>query len=233
MSAKSIKVLVVDDHQLMIEGLKALLEDETDILFSGGANSMHEAIDFLSKHDIDVVLMDINMPGGSGIEATEKMRTMYPAVKILALTMHNDISIITKMIEAGASGYILKRTNMTEVVDAIRVVYENGKYLGRDAQQIIMDNLSSPPDTLESRDEKPTVLTARELEVLNLVAKELSNEQIAEKLFISERTVEAHRRNIFVKTKTKSIVGLMKYAIQKGLIRNEPSPEELPSGRNE
>lgn len=137
MSTEPIKVLVVDDHQLMIEGLRSLLEDEEDIQFVSGANSLAEAIDCISRHKVDV---------------------------------------------------------------------------------IIMDNLSSPPDTLEPREEKKAILSAREAEVLNLIAREYSNEQIAEKLFISERTVEAHRRNIFIKTKTKSIVGLMKYAIEKGLI---------------
>ncbi len=225
MPKETIKVLVVDDHQLMIEGLKSLLEDEDDIRFAGGANSMQEAIDFIAKNPTDVVLMDINMPGGSGIEATQKLKELYPDIKVLALTMHNDISIITRMIEAGAAGYILKRTKMNEVTEAIRVVYNNERYLGRDTQQIIMDNLSSPPDTLEPRDEKKAILSSRETEVLNLIAKEFSNEQIGEKLFISERTVEAHRRNIFIKTKTKSIVGLMKYAIQKGLIKSDPEKE--------
>lgn len=215
-----IRVLVVDDHQLMIEGLKSLLEDAEGILFQTGANSMDEALDYIQNNPVDVVLMDINMPGGSGIEATKKLRELYPDLKILALTMHNDISIITRMIEAGADGYILKRTNMNELEDAIRTVFINKKYLGRDTQKIIMDNLSSPPDSLGKKEEKTGVLSPREKEILNLIAQEYSNEQIAEKLFISERTVEAHRRNIFVKTKTKSIVGLMKYAIQKGLIES-------------
>ncbi len=218
MSVHLIKVLVVDDHQLMIEGLKSLLEDEEDIIFSGGANTMQEAVDFISTQPVDVVLMDINMPGGSGIESTVKIKQINPDIKIIALTMHNDISIITRMIEAGATGYILKRTKMNEVTEAIRAVFNNERYLGRDTQKVIMDNLSSPPDMVETSDEVKTVLSAREREVLNLIAQEHSNEQIAEKLFISERTVEAHRRNIFIKTKTKSIVGLMKYAIENGLI---------------
>lgn len=221
MSKDPIKVLVVDDHQLMIEGLRSLLEDEEDISFVSGANSLSEALNCIKTYKVDVILMDINMPEASGIEATAKIKELYPRVKVIALTMHNDISIITRMIEAGASGYILKRTKMNEVLEAIRVVHENGKYLGRDTQQIIMDNLSSPPDTMESKEEKKSVLSGRETEVLNLIAKEYSNEQIAEKLFISERTVEAHRRNIFIKTKTKTIVGLMKYAIEKGLIQTK------------
>jgi DNA-binding NarL/FixJ family response regulator len=219
MNMEPIKVLIVDDHQLMIEGLKSLLEDEEDISFCWGANSMQEALDYLSENSVDVILMDINMPGGSGIEATMRIKALYPKTKVIGLTMHNDISIITRMIEAGASGYILKRTKMNEVIEAIRVVYGNEKYLGRDTQQIIMNNLSSPHDIFDQGKDLKPVLSTREHEVLNLIAQEFNTSQIAEKLFISERTVEAHRRNIFIKTQTKTIVGLMKYAIERGLIQ--------------
>ena len=218
MSNEPISVLVVDDHQLMIEGLKSLLEYEKDILFSAGANSMQEAMDYLEKHAVDVVLMDINMAGGSGIEATKRVKELYPKIKTLALTMHDDISVITRMIEAGAAGYILKRTKMDEVVDAIRIVHAKGRYLGMDAQRIIMDNMGIAPSQTEPAEEKKPLLTTREQEVLTLIAREYSNEEIANKLFISQRTVEAHRRNIFFKTKTKSIVGLIKFAILNGLI---------------
>ena len=218
MSANQIKVLVVDDHQLMIEGLKSLLECEEDIVFAGGANSMAETLEFLRTNKVDVILMDINMPDGSGIETTMQVRDLYPQVKVIALTMHDDISIITRMIKAGASGYVLKRTNMNEVIDAIRVVSNNGRYLSAYAQHIVMDNLVMPPIKPEVMEEAKPVLSSRELEVLKLVAKEYSNEQIAEMLFISERTVEAHRRNIFIKTKTKTIIGLIKYAINNGLV---------------
>jgi DNA-binding NarL/FixJ family response regulator len=111
----------------MIDGLKSLLECEEDIVFAGGANSMAETLSFLSLNKVDVVLMDINMPDGSGIETTEQIRELYPLVKVIALTMHDDISIITRMVRAGASGYILKRTNMNEVIEAIRVVANNGR----------------------------------------------------------------------------------------------------------
>jgi len=223
MSKDPIKVLIVDDHQLMIEGLKSLLEYEEDIVFVAGTNSMAETLRFLENNSsIDVILMDINMPDGSGIEATEKIKTSYPNIKVIALTMHDDISIITRMVKAGASGYILKRTNMNEVIEAIRIVHNNGKYLSINTQNIIMDNLGTPSNLFDPQEESKPTLSSREIEVLTLVAKEYSNEQIAEKLFISERTVEAHRRNIFIKTKTKSIVGLMKYAINKGLIEIDP-----------
>lgn len=214
-----INVLIVDDHQLMIEGLKALLEDEEKIGFVSGANSLDQTLKFLESNSIDVILMDVNMPNVSGIEATIKIKELYPDIKVIALTMHDDISIITKMIKAGASGYVLKRTNMDEVIEALKIVHSNGKYLSMSTQNIIMDNLMSPEDLLDAKSDKKPVLSSRELEVLSLIAKEFSNEQIGEKLFISERTVEAHRRNIFIKTKTKSIVGLIKYAIVEELIQ--------------
>jgi len=222
MSKEQIRVLIVDDHQLMIEGLKSLLEDEEEIAFVSGTNSMKETLAFLEKNTIDVILMDVNMPHASGIEATKKVKELYPDIKIIALTMHDDISVITKMIKAGASGYVLKRTNMNEVIEALKIVHHNGKYLSKNTQNIIMDNLMSPDDLMDSKEKNKPVLSARELEVLKLIAKEYSNEKIGEKLFISERTVEAHRRNIFIKTKTKSIVGLMKYAIKEGLISINP-----------
>jgi DNA-binding NarL/FixJ family response regulator len=217
METEKISVLVVDDHQLMIEGLKSLLEVEENIGPVSGANNFQETLDFLQNNPVDVVLMDINMPEVSGIETTQKIKELHPSTKVIALTMHDDISIITKMIKAGASGYVLKKTNMTEVIDALKVVHKGGKYLSMTTQNIIMDNLMSPDELMEAKENKP-VLSSREMEVLKLIAKEYSNEQIGQELFISERTVEAHRRNIFIKTKTKSIVGLMKYAIQEGLI---------------
>jgi len=217
----TIKVLVVDDHQLIIDGLKSLLQDEPDIVFAGGANSMQQAIDFVREHPVQVVLADISMPEGSGIETTLRLKELQPDIQVLALTMHEDINMIRKMVEAGASGYILKRTNMNEVLEAIRVVAKGGKYLGRDVQEILLNNMGQPEESTEQT-ESTTRLTQRESEILNLIAKELRNEEIAEKLFISERTVETHRRNIFTKTKAKSIVGLIKYAIANGLIDQHP-----------
>lgn len=219
MSEKPIQVFIVDDHHLMIEGLKSLLEDEKDIEFVAGAPSLKATLQLLEKTHVDVILMDINIPETNGIEATSQIKELYPYVKIVALTMHDDISIITRMLEAGALGYVLKRTQMNEVVEAIRVVHKKGRYLSLNTQHVIMDNLSCASDLSGSKENNKSILSSREAEVLNLIAQEYSNEQIAEKLFISERTVEAHRRNIFIKTQTKSIVGLIKYAIQKKLVQ--------------
>lgn len=220
MNETSIHILIIDDHQLMIEGLKPLLEDEDGIGHVYGANRMEEAFQLLISQTIQVVLMDVNMPQISGIEATKKIKELYPNIKIIALTMHEDIAIITKMVQAGASGYILKRTNMMEVIEAIKVVHNNGRYISKNIQEILMNNLTEMSTDLISELPKKPILSDREREVLDLLSKELKNDEIAEKLFISERTVEAHRRNIFIKTKTKSVIGLMKYAIKNGLIKN-------------
>lgn len=221
MSANPIRIMVIDDHQLIIDGIRFILLGEEEVLFAGGANNLKDALDFLSHNEIDVVLADISMPDHSGIEVTKKIKEIYPKIKVLALTMHEDITMITKMLEAGASGYILKRTNMNEVFEAIKVVADGGKYLGREVQAILMDYLSATASEEELPDDAPVQLTVRELEVLNLIAREYSNDDIANKLFISPRTVETHRRNIFTKTKTKTIVGLIKYAIHNGLINQE------------
>ena len=221
MNKQPIQVLVIDDHQLIINGLKSILQDEEDVAFAGGANNMDEAMAFLKQFPVNVVLTDISMPGTSGIEITRKIKELYPEIQVLALTMHEDITMISNMIEAGASGYILKRSNMNEILDAVRVVAEKGKYLSRDVQSILMDNLGSKEAVNEMPANTPASLTSREKEILKLIAKELNNEEIAHKLFISERTVETHRRNIFTKTKTKSIVGLIKYAIKYGFVSQE------------
>ncbi|HAH56963.1 MAG TPA: DNA-binding response regulator, partial [Bacteroidales bacterium] len=176
---KIIKVLVVDDHQLIIDGLKSLLQDEPDIVFAGGANSMQEAIDFVSNNPVQVVLADISMPEGSGIETTRSLKEIQPDIQILALTMHEDINMIRKMVEAGASGYILKRTNMNEVLEAIRIVAKGEKYLGRDVQEILLNNMSQSATPSELTVGQ-SVLTQREKEILILIANEMQNDEIAE-----------------------------------------------------
>src|SRR5690554_4962584 len=219
MAEETIRVLIIDDHQLMIEGLKPLLEDETGIGKVFGANSFEEALTILEPQKVDVVLMDINMPSISGIEATKRITVLYPNIKIIALTMHEDIAIIADMIKAGASGYILKRTNMIAVVEAINLVHSNGRYISKNIQNILMDNLMDPTEDLFADKTKKPVLSEREREVLDILARALKNDEIAEKLIISERTVEAHRRNTFIKTKTKSVIGLIRYAIKNELIK--------------
>lgn len=213
--------MVLDDHHLFIEGLRSLLNDEPGITFVGGVSNLNEVLDFLQKTHVDVILADVNIPGTSGIEITKRIKQLFPEVQVLALSMHEDHQTIKQMIEAGAAGYLLKRSNMNEVVEAIQVVFEKGTYFGRDVQSILLDTMKGVPYSSGHISEEKVQLTAREREILELIAKEYTNEQIADKLFISERTVETHRRNIFTKTKTRSIVGLIKFAIRHGLVNQE------------
>jgi len=221
MTEKQVKVLVIDEHQLIIDGIRFLLQEEEHLSVEGGATNMKEALGFLENHEVNVVLADISMPDHSGIEITKIIKEIYPEIQVLALTMHEDISMISKMAEAGASGYILKRTNVNELIEAIKIVASGGKYFGRDVQAILLENLAGNAGVTVTAGDTTAPLSTREIEILNLIAKEYNNEEIAAKLFISERTVETHRRNIFIKTKTKSIVGLIKYAIKFGYVSPE------------
>lgn len=210
--------MIIDDHQLIIDGIRSLLQDEPDLVFAGGANSLLQALEIIEKNVVDVALVDISMPEVSGIEITKKIKEIRSSISIIALTMYEDIQMITQMIEAGASGYIFKRTSMKEVIEAIRTASRGEKYLSNAVQAILMDSIKLRHEKPESFVSPKAKLSGRELEILNLLAQEMSNEEIAGKLFISERTVETHRRNIFTKTQTKSVVGLIKFAMKEGLI---------------
>lgn len=218
MKTKKIRVLIVDDHQLIIDGLYSLLSEEQCLWVIGSANSGAEALAFLEKESVDVVLADINMPVMSGIELTQKIRKHHPHVHVLALTMHDENSLINKMIEAGAAGYVLKSTHISDLCEAIITIASGKKYLSPDVQTIIMRNICKPSSPVLQMQPKAVKLSRREMEILNLIAQEYTNEEIGQKLFIGKRTVETHRRNIFTKTKTKSIVGLIKFAYENDLI---------------
>ena len=206
-----IKILLVDDHQMMIDGLKALLLHENNIIIAGEANNGKEALNLLQTTSIDVIITDINMPKFSGIELTVEVKEKHPETKVLALSMHQDSDYISEVLEAGASGYILKNTGKKELLEAINRIANNFTYLSPEVEETILQQAFKQQ---KAQDQKIVVLTNREQEILKLIAEEFSNQQIAEKLFISERTVETHRKNIFRKTKTKSIVGLIQYSIK-------------------
>ncbi len=215
-----IRLLLVDDHRLMLDGLIALLEDEDCIEEVIGATSGKEALKIIEVNTVDVLMADINMPEMSGVELTRIVREKFPDTKVLALSMYNDNVMISKMIEAGALGYVLKSTNISELMDAITTVASGKRFLSKDVQEVIMKGIYNSGSPISALEPNVVKLTPRETEILSLIAREYSNEQIAEKLFISERTVETHRKNIFVKTKQKTIVGLIKYAIENELIQN-------------
>ncbi len=213
---QGISILIVDDHQMMIDGLISFFLEEENFTIIGSAQSASQALKLVAITPPDIVLADINLPDMTGIELTKEIKQIKPEVQVIALTMHNERSLIQKMIEAGASGYVIKDSSIAELTEAIKVVSEGGNYLSKEAQKSFFSQGEHAEQVTGDLQQFRVRLTAREMEVLGLITKELSNKEIANTLFISERTVETHRKNIFTKTKTKSIVGLIKYAIEHG-----------------
>jgi len=213
-----IRLIIIDDHQLSRDGIKALLSDIEFNATVEVAESGDEALLLFETHIFDVALVDINMPGMSGIQLTCEIKKNYPVTKVIALSMYDDHTYISKMIEAGASGYILKNINIEDLIEAINTVIKGNFYLSKDIQKVIDEHVAPANESYKTVKSNIIHLSYREQEILNLIAKEFTNEQIAQQLFISERTVETHRKNIFIKTKQKTIVGLIKYAIENKLL---------------
>jgi two-component system, NarL family, nitrate/nitrite response regulator NarL len=210
-----ISVYLVDDHQIILDGLKALLGHDKVIEIAGESTRCKDAFEMISICKPDVILTDIHMPDMNGIEFSRLVKKNFPEIKIIALSMSADESLISDMLDAGASGYLVKNTGKEELREAlIRVVSGEVYFSPEVAAQLSKSLLNS-----RKKEEDTSVkLTQREVEIVRLIAKEYSNEQIANGLFISERTVETHRKNIFRKTKIKGVIGLLKYAMENKLL---------------
>lgn len=211
-----IKIVIADDHHILLDGLKAMLEKQQYIEVLAVYDNGQALLDELLKIQPDLALVDINMPGMKGPELTQKIKELNPAVHVITLSMYDDAGHIMEMIEAGVSGYLLKNVNDKELVDAITQVNAGKMYFSSEVSQKLTGLVMQQQRKLE-QPAKPK-LTERELEILKLIANEHSNAEIAEMLFISERTVETHRKNMLRKTGNKTIVGLLKYAIENQLI---------------
>lgn len=213
----NINILLADDHDIVRDGIKSLLEDEIGFQIAAESSNGKEALEVCREQDIDLIIMDINMPEMTGIEATEKIKEEFPDIKILALTMMDEDQHIRDMIKAGASGYILKSSDRAELVDAIKTILDGRHYFSNDATHSVMMDLVKGTSK-EQRAAVPDEITARELEILELIVKEHTNQEIAEKLYISPRTVDAHRRNLLQKTGAKNTAGLVTYAFKHNLV---------------
>lgn len=213
-----INVLIADDHKIFRDGIKALLHEAKNIHVAGDAGNGEEVLEKLKKVKADIVLMDINMPKCNGIEATQVIRKQFPKVKVLALSMYEDDQYIVDMIEAGAAGYILKTTGAAELINAIRSVAVGDSCYSREVSDKLMTYITRSNGKGTRKYTNGFDITEREREVLKLIAEELSNREIAKKLFISLRTVDTHRRNLMQKLKLKNTASLVKYAISNGLV---------------
>lgn len=211
-----IRLLLVDDHQIVRAGLRMLFAAEDDMEIVGEVATANEALQAVNDLKPDVVLMDVAMPGMSGIEATRRIKEQDPNAIILALTMHEDEQYFFEMLNAGASGYVPKRAAPDDLVSAIRVVSQGNVFLYPSLAKLLVKDFVKRSDS--SPHAKADVLTPREQEVLTLIAEGYTNRQIAKELVISPKTVDRHRENIMRKLNLHNRVELVKYAIKKGFI---------------
>lgn len=219
-----IKIFVADDHQLFIEGIKALTRDSQEVKLIGEAENGEDLLAQLKTNQPNVILMDINMPKINGIEATKKIRLLYPEIKILALTMFDDTLYLSEMIKAGASGYLLKNAGKAELITAITTVYKGERYVSSEVSLKMIDKMNNNEQS-SAENKMPPVrkseVTKKELEILKLIAQELTNAEIASKLNNSPMTIITHRKNLLRKLGVKNTAGLIKYAMENGMLNDD------------
>lgn len=211
-----IKIIIADDHQLFIDGIKSIIKSIKNLEISAEVNNGKQLLEHLSKQGCDVILMDINMPDMDGIEATKEVKKRYPNIKIIMLTMYSSRDYIEKLLRVGADGYILKNTGKEELQKAIETVHQGESYFSAEVTERIMEGLQKKKSA--EKNSFMVELTEREIDVLKLIVQELTTSEIAEKLFISTHTVETHRKNLISKLNVRNIAGLVKYAMQNGLV---------------
>lgn len=213
----TIKILLADDHNLIREGLRSLIGKDPSLEVISEACNGRMAIKLVEKLMPDIIIMDISMPDMNGIEATRKALAIKPNIKIIALTMHADARFVLGMMEAGAKGYLLKDCIFDELILAIGQVAAGHTYLSPQIADVVVKgylNRSSP----DTRHAGQTLLTAREREILQLIAEGLTAKEIAVHVFVSIKTIETHRRNIMQKLNMYSVVELTKYALREGIV---------------
>ncbi|MFN3917220.1 MAG: response regulator [Flavobacteriales bacterium] len=212
-----IRVLLVDDHDMLRQGLAAFLASEKDIKVVAEASDGVDVEKILSETAVDVVLIDINMEQQNGIVTTQQIKSLFPDIRVLGLSMHKEDNYIRKLMEEGASGYLIKSSGKDELVEAIRTVYKGNTYLSKEVSQILINSIISPSKATDDiQDYVP--LSEREIEILILIADEYTNNEIANKLNLSPRTVDAHRRNLLEKTGSKNTAGLVRFAVERKLL---------------
>lgn len=216
---KPIRVLVADDHQLYRAGIKALLEDDEDILITLEASDGAAILQKMAQHPVDIVLMDIDMPGMNGVEATRQVKQQHPDARILILSMYDDLESILHVLKAGASGYLLKESENLDLASAIKALAIGSSYYSEKISLKLCDYLAQI--TTPSLPLPSPGLTKRELEILRLISSEFTNIEIAEKLFISDNTVFTHRKNLLSKLGARNTAGLIRSASKLGLLDDD------------
>ncbi|MGY2131152.1 response regulator [Hymenobacter sp. HD11105] len=213
-----IRVILADDHAIIRDGIRALLLEDKGLEVLAEAGNGQELLDILATTPCDVVMMDVNMPLMDGFAAMPHLRQDFPEVKVLILSMLDHPNYVARMLDAGASGYVLKNADISEITHAIRTVAAGRQYLCTEIGLTLLQQVSTAAPLPDNGVRKPNDLSKRELEVLALIAEGMTNAEIADKLFTSKRTIETHRQNIIEKTQAKNTAALIKYAVSQGLI---------------
>lgn len=215
-----IKILVVDDHPIFINGIVALLKGAEGFSIVGTAQNGLEVLEKIPATQPEIILMDINMPIMDGVEATKKIKELYPHIKVIMLTMHNELRLIKELLEIGARGYILKNISRADLLKALDLVSNGKPYLDPNVQEKMIQGISSSNDEKEDLEESKLVenITTREMEILQLIALGLTSQEISNRLFISKNTVETHRKNLLSKLNVKNTAALLKYAYKHRLV---------------
>lgn len=217
-----IQVLLADDHAVLRAGLRALLNGQPDMEVVGEAADGEEALRVAERVRPDIVLMDITMPGMDGLEATRQLKRRQPHVRVIMLTMHEDEEFLRQVLAAGGSGYLLKKAAESELLSAIRAVHRGEAFIYPSLTRVLIEGYLRQADERGRKKEPvppaPGNLTAREVEVLRLIAQGYTNQQIADQLVISVKTVETHKAHIMEKLSLRSRVELVRYAMQHGLL---------------
>ncbi|MDM8525982.1 response regulator transcription factor [Desulfococcaceae bacterium HSG8] len=212
----AIRILLADDHRILREGLKKLIEEEEGFLVVGEAKDGLETVRLAQNFTPEMVIMDISMPGLNGIEATIRILSEYPETKVIALSMHRESKYVMGMLEAGAKGYLLKDCAFDEVIKAISTVAGGSNYLSPGITDIVItESLNRMGKQVQTS--ARSLLTQREIEVLQLLAEGIKSKEVGKQLFISKKTVETHRRNIMQKLNLNSTAELVRFAIREGI----------------
>lgn len=213
-----IKILLADDHQIVLDGLKSLLSDINDFEVIGAVINGKDAVDFIAtKEKPDIAVLDIDMPVMNGINATREIKKNFNGVRVLTLSMHNEKGVIQTLMDAGADGYILKNSSREELEKGIRAICRGETFFSTDVTMSLL-NQSTEITANNELPEEVKDLTEREVEILKLVAEGYSNKEIGERLFISHRTVDTHRTNLMKKMDVHNVAGLIRIALKSGLV---------------
>ena len=213
-----IKVAIADDHAMFVDGIDSILKDESNISVVGKCFDGASVLDFVKSQPVDILLLDINLPDINGIEVCKQLSQSNGDLKIIAISMFNEESVVTEMLNNGAKGYILKNTGRDELIKAIETVHSGQTYFSKDVTQTIMNSLLKQRKKTDKSNKFLPKVSRREKEILKLIIEEYTTPEIAEKLFISLKTVETHRSSLLAKLNARNSAGLVRIAIENKIL---------------